>query len=333
MVVPRQRDCTFGSTSGPTSTLASASAALAAGAGVPRAIACGGSFAIDTTEATIHSAMAGDSAAATTFGQRRGSSPGGCACFMVFPIRERSRRAPLPYRRAVVAEQDKPAAGLEWCPRIISIDDVAWHLRARGGSGTYDRASQRRGEGTVSEINELIRQTNNGEPGARDRLFAASYDELRKLARSRLYDGGGRSNLLGTTTLVHETYLRLLRSMDLRSEDRRAYFAYASQVMRSVIVDTVRERQAQRRGGDADHVTMDTALLDSVPAGETEVLDVHEALQVLAQAEPRLARVVEMRYFGGYTEDEIAQALDVTERTVRRDWDKARLLLMAFLKK
>lgn len=184
----------------------------------------------------------------------------------------------------------------------------------------------------MAEISELIQQMNAGDHTARDKLFAAAYDELRKLARSRLYDGGRNNHMLGTTTLVHETYLRLLGTMDLRSDDRRAFFAYASQVMRSVIVDTVREHQAQRRGGDAVHVTMDTELIDSIPAGEAEVLAVHEALKVLAQSEPRLARVVEMRYFGGYTEDEVAQALEITERTVRRDWDKARLLLMAMLK-
>jgi RNA polymerase sigma factor (TIGR02999 family) len=118
----------------------------------------------------------------------------------------------------------------------------------------------------------------------------------------------------------------------LRSDDRRAFFAYASRVMRSVIIDAVRERQAERRGGDLDRLTLDTQLIDKLPAGEDELLEIHAALDVLAQAEPRLAQVVEMRYFGGYTEVEIAEALDLTERTVRRDWDKARLLLGAMLK-
>ena len=131
---------------------------------------------------------------------------------------------------------------------------------------------------------------------------------------------------------MHESYLRFLGNGQLRSDDRRAFFAYASRVMRSVIIDAVRERQAQRRGGDLDHLTLNTELLDAIPAGEDELINVHEALDTLAQAEPRLAKVVEMRYFGGYTEQEIAEALDLTERTVRRDWDKARLLLMAMLK-
>lgn len=180
------------------------------------------------------------------------------------------------------------------------------------------------------DIEPLIRRVNAGESGARDELFAAAYPELRKLARSRLRDGG-RNTVIDTTALVHESYLRFLGSGQLRSDDRRAFFAYASRVMRSVIVDAVRERQAERRGGDLQRLTLNTEVADNLPAGEDELLGVHEALQVLAQAEPRLAQVVEMRYFGGYSELEIADALGLTDRTVRRDWDKARLLLAAML--
>ena len=183
----------------------------------------------------------------------------------------------------------------------------------------------------MDDISDLVARLNAGEPGAQDALFTAAYGELRKLARSRLRDGG-RNTCMDTTALVHESYLRFLKSGQLRSDDRRAFFAYASRVMRSVIIDTVRERQAERRGGDLDRMTLNTQISDNLPSGEDEVLHVHEALQTLAQAEPRLAQVVEMRYFGGYTEAEIAEALDVTERTVRRDWDKARLLLGAMLK-
>ena len=137
--------------------------------------------------------------------------------------------------------------------------------------------------------------------------------------------------MLDTTALVHESYLKFLNGGQLRAEDRRAFFAYASTVMRSVIIDTVRQRQAERHGGQVEQVTLLTQLVDS-GAADTDVLRVHEALDILAQAEPRLAQVVEMRYFGGYTEQEIAEALDLTERTVRRDWDKARLLLSEMLK-
>ena len=181
------------------------------------------------------------------------------------------------------------------------------------------------------ELSDLIRRVNAGMPGALDALFAASYGELRKLARSRLYDGG-RNTMLDTTALVHESYLRFIRGGQLRSDGRRAFFAYASQVMRSVIIDAVRERRAARRGGDLRRTTLDTGISDSLPSGEDEALAVHEALDTLAEADPRLAKVVEMRYFGGYSESEIGEALQVNERTVRRDWEKARLLLVSLLR-
>ena len=181
------------------------------------------------------------------------------------------------------------------------------------------------------EIAELIRRVNADEPGALHALFAAAYGELRKLARSRLRDGG-RNTVMDTTALVHESYFRFIKGGQLRSNDRRAFFAYASRVMRSVIIDAVRERQAERRGGDLQRMTFDTQIADILPAGEDELIELHEALDALAQAEPRLAKVVEMRYFGGYTEAEIGDALELTERTVRRDWDKARLLLSALMR-
>ena len=182
----------------------------------------------------------------------------------------------------------------------------------------------------MTRLTQLIQDVAAGDLVARDELFAAAYGELRTLARSRLRDGG-RNTFLDTTALVHESYLRFLKTGHLRLGDRRAFFGYASKVMRSVIVDSVRGRQAERRGGDRVEMTLDTQALAELPSGEAEVLHVHEALLALEEAEPRLAKVVEMRYFGGYTEIEIAEALGVTERTVRRDWDKARLLLMAAL--
>lgn len=181
------------------------------------------------------------------------------------------------------------------------------------------------------EINALLGEVRAGGFGAREALFAAAYDELRVLARSRLRNGG-RHDLLDTTVLVHESYLRFVRAGPLQAADRRAFFAYASQVMRSVIIDAVREYQAQRRLGCVEHVTLDTGVLNQSLGGEDEILRVHEALDALTRAEPRLATVVEMRYFGGYSETWIAEVLQVTERTVRRDWEKARVLLMTMIK-
>jgi RNA polymerase sigma factor (TIGR02999 family) len=171
----------------------------------------------------------------------------------------------------------------------------------------------------------------DGDRAARDAMFAAAYRELRRLAHSRLH-GGGRNTVLDTTALVHESYLRLVQTAELRLDDRRAFFGYASQVMRSVIVDSARARLAERRGGDAPKLTLSTDLVQDLDAGEEGIVQVHEALQELEKADARAAQMVEMRYFGGYSDKEIAETLDITERTVQRDWEKARMLLRVLLK-
>ena len=183
----------------------------------------------------------------------------------------------------------------------------------------------------MSEITELLRGVNAGDPAARDALFAMLYLELRKLARSRLRRSE-TITLLDTTALVHETYLRYLNACQLKFADRGRFFGYAANVMHSIVVDEVRKRHAESRGGDAEHVTLDTGAADSFAQGDEQILQVHEALDELSALDPRLARVVEMRYFGGLGEAEIAEAMGVTDRTVRRDWDKARTLLFAALK-
>jgi len=165
-----------------------------------------------------------------------------------------------------------------------------------------------------------------------DELFSATYAELRRLARSRLRDGG-RNTVLDTTALVHETYLRLSKSVRTQFPDRIRFFVYAGRVMRSVIVDMVRQRRTERRGGGALHITLTGDLRDAgAAAGEDQILRVNEALEELAKVDKRMAQVVEMRYFGGLTDQEIGEALGVTDRTVRRDWEQARLLLAEALK-
>jgi RNA polymerase sigma factor (TIGR02999 family) len=186
------------------------------------------------------------------------------------------------------------------------------------------------GDKLVEQMTQLLARMHAGDEGARDALFAATYGELRRLARSRLKDGG-RNTVLDTTSLVHECYLRFVKVGELRVEDRRAFFGYASRAMRSVIVDSARERLAESRGGGQKALTLNTELVENLSHGEQAILNVHEALQVLEQADERLARVVEMRYFGGYNEQEIAAALGLTERTVQRDWEKARGILGAAL--
>jgi RNA polymerase sigma factor (TIGR02999 family) len=183
----------------------------------------------------------------------------------------------------------------------------------------------------MAQLTVLLGRIQAGDPAARDALFAAAYAELHRLARARLRDGG-RDSVLDTTCLVHESYLRFVNSGELRAEDRRAFFAYASQVMRSVIVNSVRERLADKRGGEQRPLTLSTKLGANIADGEETVLRVHEALEDLEKAEPRLAQVAQMRYFGGYSEQEIAETLEVTERTVQRDWEKARLILAEALR-
>jgi RNA polymerase sigma factor (TIGR02999 family) len=183
----------------------------------------------------------------------------------------------------------------------------------------------------MPEITELLSRLRDGDAAARDALFATAYTELHRLAHARLREAG-RDTVLDTTSLVHESYLRFVRSGALRADDRRAFFGYASQVMRSVIVNTMRDRVAAKRGGDCVSLTLSTDIADSIASDEQTVLRVHEALEVLEKADLRLAHVAQMRYFGGYSEQEIAETLDVTERTVQRDWEKARLILAAAIK-
>jgi RNA polymerase sigma factor (TIGR02999 family) len=183
----------------------------------------------------------------------------------------------------------------------------------------------------TNQITELLERMQAGDTDARNALFAAAYADLRRLARSRLR-AKGRNNVLDTTSLVHESYLRFVRVGELRIEDRRAFFAYAAKVMRSVIVNDLVERIAQKRGGDWVPTILSTQIAASVPSDDETVLQVHEALDVLESAEPRLAEVAQMRYFGGYSEPEIAETLGISLRTVQRDWEKARLILAAALR-
>lgn len=179
-------------------------------------------------------------------------------------------------------------------------------------------------------LTDLIHRAQAGDEAALRSVFDAAYGDLRTLARARL-SKGPRGPLLDTTSVVHESFLRFAHAGKLRVEDRQHFMRYASHVMRSVIVDFVRESLASRRGGDVTHVTLNSEIGGMADAGEAEILRVHEALEELALHDTRLVQVVEMRYFAGMTEIEIAAALEVTDRTVRRDWEKARLLLAGAL--
>lgn len=166
----------------------------------------------------------------------------------------------------------------------------------------------------------------DGSSDAGQELFSLLYRELRQLAHSRLQKNEPIT-LLDTTSLVHETYLRVAKAGRMEISDRSQFLAYAAHVMRSIVVDFVRQRRAERRGGDQERVTLDTRAADSMGAPEEEILRVSDALDELAKVDERLVKVVEMRYFAGLTDEDIAAALGVNERTVRRDWQKARMIL------
>lgn len=180
-----------------------------------------------------------------------------------------------------------------------------------------------------ARISMLLGMAREGDPQAFQKVFEAAYPELRALARARLRRQP--NDVVGATALVHEAYLRFASSGVMQAEHRSHFFRYASRVMRSVIVDMIRERNAQRRGGGARHDAFTTQMEPLGRGGEDEILRIHAALDSLAQYDARMVDVVQMRYFAGMTDVEIGEALGVTERTVRRDWEKARLLLLEAL--
>jgi len=181
-------------------------------------------------------------------------------------------------------------------------------------------------------ITMLLRRATEGDRAALDEVFSSLYPELRRVARARLHSQG-RADPMNTTMLVHESFVRLVNASGLRLEDRQHFFAYAAKTMRHVIIDSAREYQAERRGGGAAHVTLagDDALQVPDTRASEELIRVNDALLELETLDPELVQVVEMRYFGGYSEQEIADFQGVTERTVRRRWDKARAWLYVAL--
>jgi len=171
----------------------------------------------------------------------------------------------------------------------------------------------------------LLAAVRAGEPGAVDRVVAATYRELHTIARRRLRRTPAIT-LLDTTALVHECYLKLVNLGELQATDRAHFLGYAARAMRSIVVDMVRRRMAARHGGGERNLTLGTDIGENLADAE-QVLQVDGALEELAKLDRRLVDVVELKYFAGLTNDEIAEALGVNERTVRRAWEKARMLL------
>ena len=183
------------------------------------------------------------------------------------------------------------------------------------------------GEGTVTRLLAVARA--GGQEAGRE-LYTFLYQDLRRLARSRLRSSAPLT-LLDTTALVHESFLRLVNLNQSHVNDRLSFFGYAACVMRSIVIDFVRKKRTERRGGNLTFVTLTDAHADSIAQQEDDIIRVSEALDELAKIDPRATQVVEMRYFAGMTEQEVASVLGVTDRTVRRDWGKAKLLLKVAL--
>jgi RNA polymerase sigma factor (TIGR02999 family) len=175
------------------------------------------------------------------------------------------------------------------------------------------------------EITELLHAHGRGQAGAFDRLVVLVYDDLRRLARAKLRRRGV-AQTLDTTGLVHEAYLKLVDQTRAAWNDRAHFFAVSATAMRQILVDHARHRQRAKRGGGAEAAPLDEGRL-AVSGDAERLLQIDLALQQLAREDERLVRVFECRYFAGYSEQETADALGVSVRTVQRDWLKARAWL------
>ncbi|MDQ3039852.1 MAG: ECF-type sigma factor [Pseudomonadota bacterium] len=180
-----------------------------------------------------------------------------------------------------------------------------------------------------AEITQWLDAARGGDRGALDQVLGTLYQELHSMARRQL--AGQHGHTLDATALVHEAYLKLIGGREAQFDDRAHFFAYAASAMRSVVVDYARQRMAQKRGGDLHRVT---DLPEDIEGGlrlDEDMLGLDTALTRLAAVDERLAQVVELRYFAGFSELEIAALLKRSERSIRRDWQKARMFLLASL--
>ena len=175
-------------------------------------------------------------------------------------------------------------------------------------------------------VTQILRLLDLSDPRQAEDLLAIVYEELRLLARRQL-----RSERVGhtlqPTALVHEAYLRLVEARDLTWESRAHFFGTAARAMRQILVDHARRRNAAKRGGGAERVTLRSDVGDPEDELAADVIDLHEALERLASNDPDLARLVELRFFAGLTLDETAETLGVSRRKAAKDWSVARLWL------
>jgi RNA polymerase sigma factor (TIGR02999 family) len=175
------------------------------------------------------------------------------------------------------------------------------------------------------DVTQVLEQIRNGDERAADKLLPLVYDEFRALARH--YLAQERANhTLQPTALVHEAYMKLVDQSRVDWQGRSHFFAVAAQAMRRILVDHARSRQREKRGGGRARVVLDEAVALS-PQKDEDVIALDEALEQLAKLDPRQAKVVELRFFGGLSVEEVAHTLGVSKRTVEGDWTFARAWL------
>jgi RNA polymerase sigma factor (TIGR02999 family) len=175
------------------------------------------------------------------------------------------------------------------------------------------------------EVTEILGEWCGGDRSAAERLFPLVYDELKRQARNYL-NRERSDHTLQPTALVHEAYLRLVDLTVLRAENRTHFFGIAARLMRQILVDHARQRKAQKRGGSAQRFSVGE-IEDMPEQSAGDLLQLNDALERLEKIDGRKSRVVDMRFFGGMKENEIAEVLAVSEKTVRRDWHFAKLWL------
>jgi RNA polymerase sigma factor (TIGR02999 family) len=180
-------------------------------------------------------------------------------------------------------------------------------------------------DNTTAIYSELSARAQRGDAGASDQLFTALYKELHRLARREATRLGPNAPV-GTTTLLHEAYLAISRREELAFANEGHFMAYASRAMRGLVIDRIRERAAQKRGGGLHITALDTEQAEQCPQPEL-MGEIGVAIDELAQLEPLLAQVVDLKFFCGFSMSEIAALMGSSERTVQRQWEKARLLL------
>jgi RNA polymerase sigma-70 factor (ECF subfamily) len=186
-------------------------------------------------------------------------------------------------------------------------------------------------QASSQQITRLLLAWGGGDKAALDELMPLVYEELRRLARHYMR-GQKAGHTLQTTALVNEAYLRLVDSSRVRWQDRAHFFAIAAQLMRRILVDSARARNSLKRGGDVDKIELDEHIAAVEDENAVDLIALDEALKALAKLNARQSQIVELRYFGGLSEEETAEALGISTRTVRRDWSIARAWLFRRIK-